>query len=75
MMGFICHPEYPDPDDPDYYLTDELDDEDFEKWFDCGFVSGEGCLLGGSEECDFECPYRDELLAHPDFPNVKLDGW
>ena len=70
MTGFICYPEYPESDDPDYDLTEDWDDEDDEERFDCGFVPGEGCLLGGSEQCDFECPYRDDLLADPDFPNV-----
>src|SRR5262245_56865014 len=35
---------------------DPADDE--EDWFDCGWVRGVGCTMAGSEECDWECPYR-----------------
>lgn len=66
-------PESDEELDPDYYwANDPDDDEDDEESFDCGFIPGYGCQLGGSEECDFECPYRDELENHPDYPNVTL---
>ena len=45
-----------DQDHPsDDWPNDENDDEDY---FDCGWVRGVGCTLAGTEECDFECPYR-----------------
>ncbi|MBN3949375.1 MAG: hypothetical protein HWQ38_24095 [Nostoc sp. NMS7] len=73
MTGFVCYPEYLEPDDPDYDLHDYWDgDEDDEKSFDCGFVPGEGCTLGGTEICDFDCPYRDALINHPSYPNVDF---
>lgn len=46
---------------------DEWDDEEREadpldEWLDrCGWVRGQGCTLAGSEECDFECPFRRDL--------------
>lgn len=49
-------------DDEDF---DVCDDED--EYFDCGIMfDGRthkmvGCGKAGSEECDFECPYRDEM--------------
>lgn len=47
-----------------------FDEEDAEArdqaGMDCGMITGrlgrpEGCTKAGSEECDFECPFRDEL--------------
>lgn len=46
--------DYEDNDEDDF-LEDDLDEEDF----DCGWEPGEGCLMAGTEDCDFECPYRD----------------
>lgn len=45
------------------------DDEEYDYWFwldQCGFVPGYGCTKAGSEECDWECPFRDQeyLDAH-----------
>lgn len=61
----VCDLFYPHGCEPwapglNYYdsLDDDEDDEDF---FDCGWVRGVGCTLAGTEECDFECPYRAEL--------------
>lgn len=51
-----------DEDDSDYPAAgrgDDWDDED-ESEFDCGWVRGVGCQLAGTEECDFECPFRDD---------------
>lgn len=53
------------------YDYDEFDDDwddgwdDFEMALqDCGMVPGEWfCLLGGTEYCDFECPFRDKPLS------------
>lgn len=46
-------------DDPEF---DEADDDELE--FDCGWspASG-GCSMAGSEDCDFECPYREDMVA------------
>lgn len=64
------------PDDPELYTLNQADERDEddpdEPEFDCGFVPGHGCQLAGTEDCDFECPYRDRLIAHPDYPNVTL---
>lgn len=46
--------------EPFPYWEDEepdLDEEEFE--FDCGMGSDGLCGYAGSEQCDFECPYRD----------------
>jgi hypothetical protein len=53
----------------DDYLDDDGTgewDEDDEEQFDCGvYRDGNGRILGcgmaGSEECDFECPYRESV--------------
>jgi hypothetical protein len=41
-------------------MTDDYDDEpEFEPEFDCHMDKRGNCGKAGSEECDFECPYRD----------------
>jgi len=46
--------DYSDEDDADY-----LDCDEDEEWlYRCGWVRGAGCQLAGTEECDFECPFR-----------------
>lgn len=50
------------------------DDEPDEDEFDCGFVVGEGCAMAGTEDCDFDCPWRDRLIASPYYPNCDLYG-
>jgi len=64
MTGDVVDPEhsrgeeYPEDED---YSGDEGDD------FDCGMcvdrATGEllGCQLAGTEQCDWECPYREEF--------------
>lgn len=45
-----------EPDDYD----DGFDDDD-EPDFDCPFDPNSGhCPLAGTEECDWECPYRED---------------
>lgn len=44
-------------------IPDFDDEEEWESDFDCGFVPGMGCQKIGSEQCDFECPYREEYYA------------
>jgi hypothetical protein len=51
--------EYPDEFDGD---DNEYEDDEF----DCGIMFDarhrlQGCGKAGSEECNFECPYREEL--------------
>ena len=49
---------------PEEYFEDEDDEGDFEdEWeFDCHMGRDGLCGAAGSEECEFECPYRaDEL--------------
>lgn len=55
----------------DYDPTDFPDDDDGlegeeEEYFDCGWMREGGCSLAGSEECDFECPNRDSMIAELD---------
>ena len=57
-----CHEPFDDglSDGDDFY---EDDDEDFDQLeFDCGW-DGHGCSMAGSEDCDFECPFRDAMIA------------
>jgi hypothetical protein len=63
-----------DWDEPDELSIDEDFGDEFadEPDFDCGFVPGDGCQLVGTEDCDFECPQRDALLKHPDYPNYSF---
>lgn len=47
--------------EPDYCAAwDNPYDDFYESEFDCGFVPEQGCQKAGSEECEFECPYREE---------------
>jgi len=51
-------------DDPDYEWDDdneEYDDGD-EDWFDCHMTADGLCGMAGSEECEFECPYRQDQI-------------
>lgn len=48
-----------DVGDDDYPDAGDGWDDDDESEFDCGWVRGQGCQLAGTEECDFECPFRD----------------
>ena len=43
--------------DPEEY------DDDGNPYPECGWSPGQGCSLAGSEECDFECPNRAEMIA------------
>lgn len=47
--------DYPDEFDD----FDTGDDED-EEYFDCAMDRPGACGKAGSEECEFECPYRAE---------------
>lgn len=50
-------PGWWEPDDgEDDFPEDDLEED--EEYFDCGYIPGEGCTMAGSEDCDFECPYR-----------------
>jgi hypothetical protein len=46
---------------------DDEDDDGFgpgydEEQFDCGMDKDGACSMAGSEDCDFECPYRAQQL-------------
>jgi hypothetical protein len=44
-------------EDDDYF--DMLNDEEEEEEFDCHLGADGQCLAAGSEDCDWNCPYRD----------------
>lgn len=49
----------------DWYESDGWEDEDdeLEYWLSmCGQQRDGTCLNAGTEECDFECPFRDDPL-------------
>lgn len=48
-----------DPPDYEYDGEGQLDELEMEEMFDCGMDRHGNCGKAGSEECDFECPYRD----------------
>ncbi len=60
--------------DPEFNDEPDFDDEMDEQDFDCGFAPGYGCQLAGTEDCDFDCPYRDRLEASSHYPNCDLFG-
>lgn len=43
----------------DGYPFDDEDPEEDDWEFDCGLDREGYCHKAGSEQCDFECPYRD----------------
>ncbi len=37
------------------------DENEYDYWLNkCGFIPDRGCSKAGSEDCDFECPFRDD---------------
>lgn len=60
---FGCAPwdddEEPDDDRDDY--DDDLPDEFEEAMQNCGMLADGTCMKAGSEECDWECPFSEEL--------------
>lgn len=44
-----------DPIDPE----DDIYADDAE--IDCGVTDGGLCMYAGTEHCDFDCPFRDEI--------------
>ena len=48
----------PDPYDDDVSAA-ELDEMNDEFTFDCHMDRNGYCGLAGTEECDFDCPYRN----------------
>ncbi len=53
-----------EPYDPTDYDEDDFDPELDEEEFDCHLMDDGQCLAAGSEDCDWNCPYRDsELFA------------
>ena len=59
-----------DWDDDD--CTDEDERDEFEEAMDeCGQMHDGGCMLAGTEHCDFECPFSRQMYANM---NRKRDG-
>lgn len=56
-----------DPQSPtdaaDFYDDEDLVDDLEELDFDCGESSEGGCQYAGTEWCDFECPFHDEVFG------------
>lgn len=52
-------------EDTSGYPFDEEDNED-EDEFDCHLDQHGSCDLAGTEECEFECPYRDQRSDRDD---------
>ena len=50
-------PEAPPFDREDPFFDDDDPDEE-EDFFDCHMGPGGYCGAAGSEDCEFECPYR-----------------
>jgi hypothetical protein len=51
-------------DDADFDDDQDYDGDEFD--FDCGACYGPkgeplGCQLAGTEECDWDCPYREQV--------------
>ena len=67
-------------DYPDEFDDFDTGDDDDEEYFDCGMMrDGKthrlvGCGKAGSEECDFECPYRNEAYAEMERDSRKAGG-
>lgn len=62
-----------DPDD-DYDGDPWADEYDEEDEFECGYAPMLGsCTLGGTEDCDFECPYRDAIESGEMFNKEPTD--
>jgi hypothetical protein len=51
----------------DYDYKDGCDDS-----FECGFIPGVGCGLAGTEDCDWECPFRKDLIANVNYPDCGI---
>lgn len=67
--------------DDDYERDcDEAEDEFENALEECGLLPphlGGGCTLGGTEHCDFECPFRDNpewLYGGDDDSQETTDG-
>lgn len=67
IYPYGCEPwaliEDDDSDYPKAGRGDDWEDEDDEdEWlYRCGWVRGEGCTLAGTEEYDWECPFRRDF--------------
>lgn len=44
-------------DEDDFPEEDPMEDEF--SLDECGFIPSKGCLLAVTEDCDFDCPWRD----------------
>lgn len=46
------------PDHPCFDNDDDMVDDELEDFFDCLMMRDGSCGAAGSEDCEFECPYR-----------------
>ena len=58
---------WPNSGSPSCWLINEadMDDDDLEEEeeFDCGMMPDGTCQYAGTEMCDWECPYHNELIT------------
>lgn len=58
------YPKFYEYEDNDFDEEDDYDlGEECGRWMDGRLTHS--CTKAGSEECDFECPYRDSLYGSP----------
>lgn len=70
-------PKPEQPEEPDYgdderndFDDDWRDDDDYEQdefetaMGECGQMRGGGCMLAGTEHCDFECPFSAAMYRN-----------
>ena len=50
------------PDHPCFDNDDDMVDDEIEDFFDCGLMPDGICMRAGTEDCDWECPHRMELM-------------
>lgn len=53
-------------DDYEDFEEDDGPDEIEQALQECGQTGEGGCLMAGTEHCDFDCPYRDVNLFDGD---------
>lgn len=53
-----------DWDDVDWNDDDDDTDEIEDAMDECGQMQGGGCMLAGTEHCDFECPFSKQMYMN-----------
>jgi len=55
-----CDPDaFDHPDNATAMSDEQPDEDDYDPPFDCHMDKRGFCGMAGSEDCDFECPYRN----------------